>query len=208
LLSACAACRARPPDGGSHHHPRPAAPARTDLIRRDFTAAASRLSTRWCGDITDVSTGEGWLYLSVIDIASRRVSGHATADHLRTELTADALAHALATRHSAPGVIFYAAAAASTPPPDTPPWPRTTASSCRTDEPGSAENTSWPKGFFGVIKGELPGDHAWPGRATARHAVTEYIAWYKGTRLHSAPRYRAPAEYEAAARQPDPQAVA
>ncbi len=33
-------------------------------------------------------------------------------------------------------------------------------------------------------------------------------AWYTGTRLHSALGYQAPAEYEAAARQNDPQAVA
>jgi transposase InsO family protein len=32
--------------------PGPAAAARADRIRRDFTAGASRLSTRWCGDIT------------------------------------------------------------------------------------------------------------------------------------------------------------
>jgi transposase InsO family protein len=30
----------------------PAAAARADRIRRDFTADASRLNTRWCGDIT------------------------------------------------------------------------------------------------------------------------------------------------------------
>ena len=59
-----------------------------------------------------------------------------------------------------------------------------------------------------VFKGELLGDHASPGRTTARHAVTGYIAWHNGTRLHSALGYRAPAEYEPAARATDPQAVA
>src|SRR6476619_7296427 len=44
--------------------PDPAAPARTGLNRRDFTADASRLNTRWCGDITYIPTGEGWLYLA------------------------------------------------------------------------------------------------------------------------------------------------
>jgi transposase InsO family protein len=44
--------------------PDPAAAARADRIRRDFTADASRLNTRWCGDITYIATWEGWLYLS------------------------------------------------------------------------------------------------------------------------------------------------
>ena len=43
----------------------PAAAARADKVRRDFTADASRLNSRWCGDITYISTWEGWLYLSV-----------------------------------------------------------------------------------------------------------------------------------------------
>jgi hypothetical protein len=32
--------------------PDPAAAARADAIRRDFTADASKVNTRWCGDIT------------------------------------------------------------------------------------------------------------------------------------------------------------
>lgn len=76
----------------------PAAAARADLIRRDFTADASRLNSRWCGDITYIGTWEGWLYLAtVIDVASRRIVGFALADHLRTELIAGALANAVAT---------------------------------------------------------------------------------------------------------------
>jgi putative transposase len=62
--------------------------------------------------------------------------------------------------------------------------------------------------FFSALKGELLDDHARPGRTAARHAVTGYIARYNFTRLHSALGYRAPAEYEAAARQNDHQAVA
>jgi transposase InsO family protein len=86
----------------------PAAAARADRIRRDFTADASKLNSRWCGDITYVGTWEGWLYLAtVIDIASRRVVGYAIADHLRTELVSDALANAVAARDPASGVIFH-----------------------------------------------------------------------------------------------------
>ena len=86
----------------------PAAAARPDKVRRDFTADASRINARWCGDITYISTWEGWLYLAtVIDISSRRVVGYATAGHLRTSLVADALANAVAARDPAPGVIFH-----------------------------------------------------------------------------------------------------
>src|SRR6185437_7738880 len=88
--------------------PDPAAAVRADRIRRDFTADASELNTRWCGDITYIPTWEGWLYLAtVIDIASRRVVGYALADHLRTELVADALSNAVAVRDPGPGVIFH-----------------------------------------------------------------------------------------------------
>jgi transposase InsO family protein len=88
--------------------PDPAAAARADQVRRDFTADASHLNSRWCGDITYIRTWEGWLFLAtVIDIASRRVVGYAIADHLRTELISDALGNAVATRDPAPGVIFH-----------------------------------------------------------------------------------------------------
>jgi transposase InsO family protein len=86
----------------------PAAAARAGRIRRDFTADASKMNSRWCGDITYLRTWEGWLFLAtVIDIASRRVAGYAMADHLRTSLVADALGNAVAARDPDPGVIFH-----------------------------------------------------------------------------------------------------
>jgi transposase InsO family protein len=58
--------------------PDPAAAARADLIRRDFSIDAAAVNTRWCGDLTYIPTWEGWRYLAtVIDIASRRVVGFA-----------------------------------------------------------------------------------------------------------------------------------
>ena len=43
----------------------------------------------------------------MIDIASRRVVGYATAGHLRTELISAALGNAAAARDPDPGVIFH-----------------------------------------------------------------------------------------------------
>ncbi|WP_328522935.1 IS3 family transposase [Kribbella sp. NBC_00359] len=91
--------------------PDPDATTRPDLIGRDFAVdpdQPGRLDRRWCGDITYIHTWEGWLYLAtVIDLASRRVVGWATADHLRADLVADALTDAINRRRPAPGVAFH-----------------------------------------------------------------------------------------------------
>ena len=48
------------------------APKFPDLLKRDFTASAPNL--KWCGDITEVPTGNAKLYLAtVIDLYSRRL---------------------------------------------------------------------------------------------------------------------------------------
>jgi transposase InsO family protein len=89
----------------------PAAATRPDLIGRDFAVDPDQPSApdaRWCGDITYIRTWEGWLYLAtVIDLASRRVVGWAVADHLRTDLIAQALTDAVNRRRPAPGVVFH-----------------------------------------------------------------------------------------------------
>ena len=88
--------------------PDPRAAARPDLVVRNFAADPNGLDSRWCGDITYVPTEEGWLYLAtVIDIASRRVIGWSTADHLRTDLVADALTAACRQRRPTRPVIFH-----------------------------------------------------------------------------------------------------
>jgi len=177
--------------------PDPAAAARADAIRRDFTADAAKINARWCGDITYIATWEGWLYLAtVIDIASRRVVGFALADHLRTELPADALANAVAARDPAPGVIFhsdrgcqYTSAAFAA-----------LAGDCQVilsvGRKGQCWDNAVAESFFASLKGELTGNQAWPTRAAACRAIVEYIAWYNGTRLHSTLGYRSPAEFE------------
>jgi transposase InsO family protein len=179
--------------------PDPAAAARADQVRRDFTADATNLNSRWCGDITYIRTWEGWLFLAtVIDIASRRVVGYAMADHLRTELISAALANAVAARDPAPGVIFhsdrgcqYTSASFA----DLAGDYQVMLSLGRT---GQCWDNALAESFFGSLKGELIDLQAWPTRASARRAIVEYIGWYNGTRLHSTLSYRSPAEFEAA----------
>jgi transposase InsO family protein len=176
----------------------PASAARADKVRRDFTADASQINSRWCGDITYVSTWEGWLYLAtVIDIASRRVVGYAMADHLRTELVAGALANAVAARDPEPGLIFHSDRGCQY----TSGQFAALAAGCQVElshgRTGQCWDNALAESFFSSIKGELLDLQAWPTRASVRRAVTDYIGWYNGTRLHSSLGYLSPAEFEA-----------
>ncbi|MFD8080959.1 IS3 family transposase [Kitasatospora sp. NPDC059722] len=180
--------------------PDPRAATRPDLVLRDFQPHPAALDARWCGDITYIPTDEGWLYLAtVIDIASRRVVGWATADHLRTELVADALRAACHTRRPTGPVIFhsdrgcqytsreFANLAAEF---------RVQLSVGRT---GQCWDNALAESFFATLKRELLGDHPWPSKAATRTAIFEWIeAWYNIRRLHSSLDYRSPAEYETA----------
>jgi transposase InsO family protein len=130
----------------AHYDPGQVRGTATGPDRPGLHRPRAAVNTRWCGDITYIATGEGWLYLAtVIDIASRRIVGHAMADHLRTELPAAALANAVAARDPEAGVIFHADCGCQ----------YTSAAfarlaghhqvSCRTAGPVNAGTTPWPK---------------------------------------------------------------
>nr|WP_079148799.1 IS3 family transposase [Streptomyces agglomeratus] len=75
--------------------PDPATSPVPDLFQRDFTATEP---AKYMGDITYLPLRE-FLYLAtVLDCFSRKVVGWSIADHMRTDLVADALRMAAATR--------------------------------------------------------------------------------------------------------------
>jgi transposase InsO family protein len=179
----------------------PAAAARADLVRRDFAVDAAAVNTRWCGDITYIPTWEGWLYLAtVIDIASRRIVGFAMAEHLRTELVCDALTNAIAARDPAPGVIFHADRGCQYTSSDYALLAGDLAVRLSTGRTGQCWDNALAESFFASLKGECLDLQPWPTRAGARRATVDYIAWYNGTRLHSALGYQTPDDYESITR--------
>lgn len=179
--------------------PDPAAATPADLVERDFTTAPEQVNTRWCGDITYIHTWQGWLYLAtVIDLASRKVVGWAVADHLRTELVAQALTNALATRRPTGPVVFhsdrgcqYTSAAY-----------RRVADAHQIRLSVGAKGQCWDnavaESFFATIKTELLDRRPWPTRAAAHKAIFEWIeGWYNTRRRHSTLGYLSPTAYEA-----------
>lgn len=68
-----------------------------DLVRRDFTAEAP--DVRWVGDMTEIPTGEGKLYLATVeDLFSRRTVGFALSEHPDAALARAAIYVAVAVR--------------------------------------------------------------------------------------------------------------
>jgi len=72
------------------------APKFPDLLKRDFSAPAPNV--KWCGDMTEIPTDEGKLYLAtVLDLFSRRLLACPTCEHPNAELACDAIKIAAAT---------------------------------------------------------------------------------------------------------------
>jgi len=85
------------------NHNLPIAP---NLLNRDFYA--SEPDTKYVGDITYISTGEGWLYLAtVIDLYSRKVVGWSMDDTMKVSLVNDALNMAISHRNPTAGLLWH-----------------------------------------------------------------------------------------------------
>jgi transposase InsO family protein len=69
-------------------------PVAENHLNRQFST--EKPNQVYVGDITYISTQEGWLYLAVvIDLYSRQVVGWSMAEHMKTKLVNDALLMAL-----------------------------------------------------------------------------------------------------------------
>ncbi len=190
-------CTYRPKTTDSRHGHRIA----KNVLDRAFER--SNANEAWGVDITYVPTKEGWLYLAVVlDLHSRRVIGWSMADHLRTELTLDALKMAIGTRsganldglihHSDRGVQYasdaYQAMLARH---------RITGSMSRK---GNCWDNAMVESFFGTLKTELVNHERYATRAEARRSIFEYIElFYNRRRRHSALGYVSPVEFEMSA---------
>jgi transposase InsO family protein len=181
--------------------PDPGAAQRPDLIGRDFGIdpdQPDQLDRRWCGDITYIHTWQGWLYLAtVIDLASRRVVGWAVADHLRTDLVAEALTDATNRRRPAPGVIFHSDRGCQYTSAQYAHLARDLGVTLSVGRKGQCWDNAVAESFFATLKTELIHRRAWPTRKAATSAIFDYIeGWYNTRRRHSTLGYLSPAQYE------------
>ena len=78
-----------------------------DIVGRTFTAKEP--NRVYVGDITYLPCkgGKNMYLATVIDVYSRKLVGHALADHMRVSLVIEALSHARKVRGSLNGAIFH-----------------------------------------------------------------------------------------------------
>jgi putative transposase len=167
-----------------------------DLVNRDFSA--SKVDEKWCGDLTEIPTDEGKLYLaSVIDLAARRIPGFAIGEHHDAELAAGALKMAAAIRGGdVRGVIFH-----------TDKGSEYTASlfeevcerlgvTQSMGRVGSCFDNAAAESWHSTLEFELLSRRRFATKAEARREVARYIDRYNTTRRHTSCEMHSPVDYE------------
>jgi putative transposase len=177
-------------------------PSVPDLVGRRFAPAAPDVV--WCGDITYVATGEGWLYVaSVLDLGSRRLLGYSMAEHMRTELVADALEMAAATRGGQTAeVIFHGDRGSQYLSGDYRQLIADLDMVQSVGRTGVCWDNAVAESFWSSLKREVVHRYRFADRATARRAIFAWINRHNYHRLHSSLGYLPPVEWEQQYRQP------
>lgn len=167
-----------------------------DLVRRDYSASA--INEKWCGDLTEIPTDEGKLYLATVeDLASRRLPGFAMGEHHDAALAKAALSMAAAVRggdiagvifHSDKGGEYTADAFAKT---------------CKAlgvvqsmGRVGSALDNAAAESFNSTLEWELLSRRRFATKAQARREVAAFIDAYNHRRRHSSCEMKPPVVYE------------
>ena len=171
-------------------------PPMPDLIGRRFDPGAPDVA--WVGDITYIPTGEGWLYLaSVLDLGSRRWLGYSMADHMRTELVADALDMAVGIRGGqVKGTIFHGDRGSQYMSHDYRQQVVGYGMVQSVGRTGVCWDNSVAESAWSSLKRELVHRYRFATRAEARRAIFAWINRYNSRRRHSTLGYIAPIAWE------------
>ena len=167
-----------------------------DLVKRDFNAEA--INEKWCGDLTEIPTDEGKLYLATVeDLASRRLPGFAIGEHHDAALAKAALCMAAAVRGGdISGVIFHTDKGGEY-------TGDTFAKACDAlgvvqsmGRVGSALDNAPAESFNSTLEWELLSRRHFVTKDQARTEVARFIDAYNHQRRHSTCEMKPPVVYE------------
>jgi putative transposase len=156
----------------------------------------------WAGDITEVWTREGWLYVSVLwDLYARQVVGWAMSRQIETTVVQDALKRALGRRNPSAGLRHHSDRGS---PYASHAYQGVLAAQgrrCRRSGTGECLDHAVAERFFGSLKHERTSHSDDATRQEAKDDIIDDIEmFYNSTRLHSYLGYVSPNDYEGLAK--------
>ena len=171
----------------------------TDRVKRDFTAPAPNV--KWVGDMTEIPTDEGKLYLAtVLDLFSRRLLGYATSAHADAELAGQTIKMAVTARGGAAavtGVIFHSDRGSTYTAYDFTSLCdslRIVQSMGRT---GSCFDNAAAESFFSTLEHEVLSRHHFKTCIEAQQTIVKWVVdFYNCRRRHSSCGMQSPIDYE------------
>ncbi|MEU4674805.1 IS3 family transposase [Amycolatopsis sp. NPDC023774] len=173
-----------------------------DLVKRDFTAPTP--NTKWVGDMTEIPTDEGKLYLSTaIDLFSRRLLGYATSVHPDAELAGETIKMAVAARggrERVAGVIFHSDRGSTYTAHDFTVLCNKLGIRQSMGRTGSCFDNAAAESFFSTLEHEVLSRHQFKTRKEAQQAIVEWVVeFYNRRRRHSSCDMQSPIDYETTA---------
>lgn len=168
-----------------------------NLLNREFRVI--RPDTYWVGDITYISTKNGWLYLAtVIDLYSRQIIGWSMSNNMKAKLVNDALTMAIWKRKPKRGGLIWHTDQGSQ-------YASESHRSILKDHDiiqsmsrkGDCWDNAVAESFFKTLKTELTNHYQFNNQQEAKNVIFEYIeVFYNRIRTHSANNYLSPVEFE------------
>jgi len=152
-------------------------------------------------DITCIPTAQGWLYMAgVIDLCSRKLVGWAAADHMETDLVAEALLRAIEQRKPAAGLLHHSDRGSQYASVAYQGLLARHGIAASMSGKGDCWDNACMESFWSTLKTELVHHEQYATRQAARASIFEYIeVFYNRVRLHSSLGYVSPESFEAAA---------
>jgi transposase InsO family protein len=181
------------------------APKFPDLLKRDFTA--QRPNARWVGDMTEIPTQAGKLYLAtVIDLYSRRLLGAATSTHPNADLACAALTMAVTVRGGRDAirteeedqqVVFHTDRGATYTADNFTALCRDLRIRQSMGRVGSCFDNAAAEAFFSSLEWEVLSRQQLPDLARAKSVVLDWCyGFYNQDRRHSSIGMMSPIDYE------------
>ena len=170
-------------------------PIAPNLLDRHFQP--EQPNAVWTGDITYISTDEGWLYLAgVIDLYARQVVGWSMAPHMETSLVTDALRMAWFRRRPEPGLIFHSDRGSQYCSREFQSTLTEYGMKSSMSRKGNCWDNAPTESLWGSLKvGRLHGMR-FETRRQAMDEVIDWLTFYNHRRLHSTLGYVSPMQFE------------